>query len=99
MVAGFIAMLKVALMGVLMATLVAPFAGTVDTTDGTTTTSWPHPAAKTSDKAASQYVKPNLNLRMRFLLSKLFNCGWCGLQCSSIRRSCISPPQDATLPT
>jgi hypothetical protein len=39
MVAGFIAMLKVALIGVLTATLVAPFAGTVDTTDGTTTTS------------------------------------------------------------
>jgi hypothetical protein len=37
--AGLIAMLKVALMGVLMATFVAPLAGMVDTTIGTVTTS------------------------------------------------------------
>jgi hypothetical protein len=36
--AGLIAMLKVALMGVLMATFVAPLAGMVDTTIGTVTT-------------------------------------------------------------
>jgi hypothetical protein len=38
-VAGFIAMLKVAVMVVLMTTLVAPEAGVVNTTAGTLTTS------------------------------------------------------------
>ncbi len=38
-VLGFIAMLNVALMGVLMTTFVAPLAGIVDTTEGTVTTS------------------------------------------------------------
>jgi hypothetical protein len=37
--AGLMAMLKVALIGVLMTTLVAPLAGTVETTNGTTTVS------------------------------------------------------------
>jgi hypothetical protein len=62
--AGLIAMLNVALMGVLIATFVAPFAGTVDTTEGTVTVSWPQPATKTTNKAASQYVIPNLILRI-----------------------------------
>jgi hypothetical protein len=38
-VAGFIAMLKVALIEELMRTFVAPLAGTVEMTDGTTTVS------------------------------------------------------------
>jgi hypothetical protein len=58
------AMLKVALMGVLMATFVAPFAGMVDTTEGTVTVSWPQPAIKTTSKAANEYVIPNLILRI-----------------------------------
>jgi hypothetical protein len=62
--AVFIAMLKVALMGVLTPTFVAPLAGIVDTTDGTVTVSWPHPATKTTNRAASQYVIPNLYLRI-----------------------------------
>jgi hypothetical protein len=37
--AGLIAILKVALMGVLIATFVAPLAAIVDTTEGTVTTS------------------------------------------------------------
>jgi hypothetical protein len=51
-VAVFIAMLKVAPMGVLMETLVAPFAGIVDTTDGTVAISWPHPTAKMTNNNA-----------------------------------------------
>ena len=62
--AVFIAMLKVALMGVLTATPVAPLAGTVDTTEGTVTVSWPHPAINTTNRAAIQYVIPNLYLRI-----------------------------------
>jgi hypothetical protein len=61
------ATLNVALMGVLTTTLVAPLAGTVDTTEGTVTVSWPHPATKTTNKAASQYVIPNLILRISSL--------------------------------
>jgi hypothetical protein len=61
------AMLNVALMGVLTATFVAPLAGTVDTTEGTVTVSWPHPATKTTNRAASQYVIPNLILRISSL--------------------------------
>jgi len=57
-------MLKVALIGVLTTTPVAPLAGIVDTTEGTVIVSWPHPAAKTTNRAASQYVIPNLYLRM-----------------------------------
>jgi hypothetical protein len=64
MEAGFIAMLKVALMGVLIATFVAPLAGMVDTTEGTVTVSWPHPAMKTTSNAASEYIIPNLILRI-----------------------------------
>jgi hypothetical protein len=63
-VAGFILMLKVALIGVFTATSVAPLAGIVDTTVGTLTVSWPHPVARTTNRAASQYVTPNLYLRM-----------------------------------
>jgi hypothetical protein len=63
-VAAFIAMLKVALMGVLTATFRAPFAGIVDTTEGTVTVSWPQPATKMTDRTASQYVKPNLFVRI-----------------------------------
>jgi hypothetical protein len=63
-VAAFIGMLKVALIGVLIATFAAPLAGIVDTTVGTVTVSWPHPATKTTDRTASQYVMPNLNLRI-----------------------------------
>jgi hypothetical protein len=55
-VAAFIAMLKVALIGVLTATFVAPFEGIVDTTEGTITVSWPQPAIKITDRIASQYV-------------------------------------------
>jgi hypothetical protein len=51
---GFISMLKVALMGVLIATLDAPLAGIVDTTEGTVTVSWPQPATKTTNRAANQ---------------------------------------------
>jgi hypothetical protein len=63
-VAVFIAMLKVALMGVLTATFAAPLAGTVNTTDGTITVSWPHPATKITDRIANQYPIPNLVLRI-----------------------------------
>jgi hypothetical protein len=70
--AAFIAMLKVALIGVLTATFVPPLAGIVDTTDGTVTTSWPHPVTKTTNRAANQYVIPDLYLR---ILSLLSNCG------------------------
>jgi hypothetical protein len=63
-VAGFMAMLNVALIGVFTDTFVAPLAGIVDTTDGTVTTSCPHPVIKTANRAASQYVTPNLYLRM-----------------------------------
>jgi hypothetical protein len=57
-------MLKFALIGELMATFVAPFAGIVDTTEGTLTVSWPQPAMKTANKTDSPYVMPNLTLRM-----------------------------------
>jgi hypothetical protein len=56
------AMLKVALIGVFTSTLVAPLAGTVDTTEGTVTVSWPQPAMKTTSKVANQYVTLNLTL-------------------------------------
>jgi hypothetical protein len=71
--AAFIGMLNVALMGVLTPTPVAPLAGTVDTTDGTVTVSWPHPVTKTTKTAASQYLIPNLNLRI--LIPLLSNRG------------------------
>jgi hypothetical protein len=54
MLLAFIAMLKVAPMGVLMETLVAPFAGMVDTTDGTVAVSWPHPTTKMTRNTAIQ---------------------------------------------
>jgi hypothetical protein len=54
--AGFMAMLKVALRPVLMATLVAPFAGVVDTTAGIVTASWPHPAMKITNRDARKHV-------------------------------------------
>jgi hypothetical protein len=57
-------MLNVALIGVFTETFGAPLAGTVDTTEGTLTVSSPHPATKTTNRAASQYVIPNLNLRI-----------------------------------
>jgi hypothetical protein len=57
-------MLKVALMGVLITTFVAALAAIVDTTEGTVTTSWPQPATKTTNRAASQYVIPTLSLRI-----------------------------------
>ena len=69
--ACFIAMLKVALMGVFTATLVAPFAGIVDTTAGTVTVSWPHPATNMTNRAASQYVITTLYLRICSLLSNM----------------------------
>jgi hypothetical protein len=61
---AFIAMLKVALMGASTATFVAPFAGIVDTTDGTKTVSWPHPATKMTDKTVSKQLTPNLYFRI-----------------------------------
>jgi hypothetical protein len=64
MVDGFIAILKVALIGVLTSTLVAPLAGIVDTTVGTVTVSWPQPAMKTINRAARQYGTPDLFLRI-----------------------------------
>jgi hypothetical protein len=70
-VAGFIAMLKVALMAVLTATLAAPGAGTADTTDGTLTTSWPHPATKTTHRDAKRHVIPILILRICNLSSSV----------------------------
>jgi hypothetical protein len=70
-VLAFISMLKVALIEGLMATFVAPVAGTADSTDGTVTVSWPHPATKTTNKAARQYEILNLYLRIRFLLPSL----------------------------
>jgi hypothetical protein len=68
---GFIAMLKVALMVELMTTPVAPLAGMVDTTEGTVTVSWPHPAMKTTNKDARKLVIPNLYLRICNLSSDL----------------------------
>jgi hypothetical protein len=53
-VAVFIAILKIALIGVLTAIFVAPLAGIVDTTDGIVAVSWPHPATKMTDKTANQ---------------------------------------------
>jgi mannose/fructose/N-acetylgalactosamine-specific phosphotransferase system component IIC len=66
---GFIATLNVALTAVLMTTPVAPLAGMVDTTAGTVTVSWPHPAMKTTNRDARKHVIPILNLRMCNLLS------------------------------
>jgi hypothetical protein len=63
-VAAFIAMLNVALIGVSMATLVAPLVGTVETTEGTLIVSWPHPVTRTTNIATNQYVIPNLYLRI-----------------------------------
>jgi hypothetical protein len=71
-VAEFIAMLKVALIVVFTATFVAPAAGITDTTDGTVTTSWPHPATKATNRVARQYVIPTLILCISSLMS---NCG------------------------
>jgi hypothetical protein len=60
--AEFIAMLKVAPMVVLTTTPVAPFAGTVDTTEGTVTVSSPQPATKTNMTTANQDAIHNLHL-------------------------------------
>jgi hypothetical protein len=68
---GFIAMLKVALIAVLIATAVAPLAGMVDTTDGTVTVSCPHPAMKTTNRNAKKHVIPILYLRICTLSSNL----------------------------
>src|SRR5580698_7638713 len=57
-VAGFIAVLKVAPIGVAMATLVAPLAGMVDTTVGPVATSSPHPAMKVTIRATSKQLIP-----------------------------------------
>ena len=57
-------MLKVALIGVLTETFVAPLVGIVDTTEGTVATSRPHPVTKSTKNAASEYVVPNLYLRI-----------------------------------
>jgi hypothetical protein len=62
-------MLNVALIAVLMATFVAPLAGIVDTTVGTVTTSWPHPAMRAISRAAGRHVMPTLNLRIYTLSS------------------------------
>jgi len=71
MVAVFIAWLKIALIGVLTATTIAPLAGIEDTTVGTVTVSRPHPATKITDRIASQCVTPNMNLRICVLSSSL----------------------------
>jgi hypothetical protein len=60
MVAGAMAMLKVALMVVLTTTPAAPCAGMVDTTVGTVTTSWPHPVIKATKSVAKKQKNPNL---------------------------------------
>jgi len=70
-VEGFIAMLKVALIVVLIWTAVAPFAGMVDTTVGTVTVSCPHPAMKMANRDARKHVIPILNLRICNLSSNL----------------------------
>jgi len=70
-VEGFIAMLKVALIVVLIWTAVAPLAGMVDTTDGTVTVSCPHPAMKTTNKVARKHVIQILYLRICNLSSNL----------------------------
>jgi hypothetical protein len=62
-------MLKVALIVVFTATFVAPAAGIADNTDGTVTTSWPHPATKATNKAARQQLIPTLFLCISSLLS------------------------------
>jgi len=62
MEAGFIAMLKVALIAVSNATAVAPLAGIVDTTEGTVTVSSPQPATKTNNRPANKDVIPNPRL-------------------------------------
>jgi hypothetical protein len=65
-------MLKIALIVVLMATFVVPLAGIVDTTVGTVTTSWPHPATKATSKAAIKHMKTVPYLRICTLSP---NCG------------------------
>jgi hypothetical protein len=60
--AGSIVMLKVALIAVFTATAVAPFAGIVDTTEGTVTVSSPQPATKTNNRPANKDLIPNPRL-------------------------------------
>src|SRR5580704_6034847 len=71
-VAGFIAVLKVALMVVVMATFVAPLAGMVDTTVGPVATSSPHPAMKMTIRATSKHLIPPGPFRICTLSC---NCG------------------------
>jgi hypothetical protein len=71
-VAGFIAVLKVALMSVFKATFVAPLAGIVDTTAGPVTTSSPHPAMKMAIRAMSKQLIPTGPFRICNLSC---NCG------------------------
>jgi hypothetical protein len=78
---GLIAMLKVAVIVVLMATFVAPLAGTVDTTDGTVTVSCPHPETKTTNRDARKHVIQILYLRICYLS---FNLGDAVCGCSSL---------------
>jgi hypothetical protein len=59
-VAGFIAMLKVAVTVVPIAISVAPRVGVVDTTVGRVIVSWPHPAKKTANRDVRKYVIPIL---------------------------------------
>jgi hypothetical protein len=70
-VAGLIAMLKVAVTVVLTTTSVAPWAGVTDTTPGMVTVSWPHPAIKTTNRDARKHVIPILYLRICNLSSDL----------------------------
>jgi hypothetical protein len=71
-VAGFIAVLKIALMGVFTATFVAPLAGIVETTAGPVTTSSPHPAMKVAIRATSKQLIPTGPFRICTLSC---NCG------------------------
>jgi hypothetical protein len=68
-VARLIASLNVAPIVVLIETFVAPLAGNVDTTVGTVTTSWPHPAMRAINRAAGKHVMPTPNLRICTLSS------------------------------
>jgi hypothetical protein len=63
-VEGVIDMLKVALIAVLMTTPVAFCAGATDTTDGTVTVSWPHPAMNATRRVTIKEVIPALNMRI-----------------------------------